>query len=72
VHHRNFRLKAHTCERIEELVLAGEGVLNALDKDSSDSSENRDIDEEDDERGTGIVVEDELVFRGLLENESFR
>ena len=47
-------------------------MLNALDKDSSDSSENRDIDEEDDERGTGIVVEDELVFRGLLENESFR
>lgn len=56
-------------ERIEELESAGERVLDALDGDDSGSE---DGDGEGDEEGGVGLLEAGVVFRGVLEDETFR
>ncbi|KAF2792651.1 hypothetical protein K505DRAFT_307284 [Melanomma pulvis-pyrius CBS 109.77] len=61
-------------ERIEELEKAGEKLLDALDwmgdSDGSDSSEEGE--EENGELSRVGLVEAEVAFRGILEDETFR
>lgn len=57
-------------ERIEELESKGEALLEALDKrnDSCGSGEDEDMPD----NGSATLIEAELTFRGVLEDETFK
>jgi len=57
-------------ERIEELESKGEVLLEALDKHNDSSDSRKGGDEED--CGTAQLLEAEVAFRGVLEDETFK
>ncbi|EDU45450.1 hypothetical protein PtrSN002B_008597 [Pyrenophora tritici-repentis] len=57
---------AAACERIEELEGRGSALLDALERQEDDECEDEEMD------GGASVVEAEVAFRGMLEDEEFR